>query len=112
LLSVSGLATLDSGASLNIDLLNGFDPTNGTNFFIMAYGTKSGTFTITDPLFDNGLQQWVITSYDGGANGNEIVLTAESTAPVTTPEPASLLLLGTGLLGLAGYATKNRKARA
>lgn len=111
LLSVSGSVTLDAGTSLDISLLGGFDPSNGTSFDILDYGTESGTFTISDPFFDDGTQEWVITSYDGGAAGNEIVLTAEATTPVATPEPSSLALLTIGLGALVLFVRRETAMR-
>ena len=109
LLNISGTAALAPGASLNVQLLGGFDPKNGTSFTIMDYGSEKGTFTISDPYFDNGKQEWVITSYAGG--GDDVVLTAEA-SNVVTPEPSTVLLVGTVLLGMGGYAKKKRASGA
>jgi PEP-CTERM motif len=106
LLNISGTAALSPGASLNVQLVGGFDPKNGTSFTIMDYGSEKGAFTISDPSFNDGTQKWVITSYNGG-DGDDVVLTAE-TAPVATPEPGTMLLLGSGLVALGGYAKKKR----
>ena len=106
-LQVSGAAKLDPGASLDIFLLGGFDPSNGTSFTILDYGSESGTFAIADPFFNGGTQRWVISSYNGG-DGDDIVLTAEANNVATTPEPANTLLLGTALLVAAWYARKKR----
>jgi PEP-CTERM motif len=109
MLNVSGAVVLDLGALLNIQLADGFDPRNGASFFILDYGSETGTFTISDPFFNNGTQEWVITSYAGG-DGDDIVLTAEAAVPVATPEPSTILLLGAGLLGMFGYAKKKTTA--
>ncbi len=111
LLQVSGAANLDPGASLDILLLGGFDPSNGTSFTILDYGSESGTFAIADPLFNGGTQRWVISSYSGG-DGDDIVLTAEANNIATTPEPATTFLLGTVLLVAAWYARKKRTEQA
>jgi hypothetical protein len=111
LLQVSGAANLDPGASLDIFLLGGFDPSNGTSFTILDYGSESGAFAITDPLFNGGTQRWVISSYNGG-DGDDIVLTAEANNVATTPEPANTLLFGTVLLVAAWYARKKRTEHA
>jgi hypothetical protein len=111
LLDVSGLATLDPSSLLNITLLGGFDP-SGKSFTIVDYGSfNGGTFSITDPTFNGGTQQWVISSYNGG-DGDDIVLTAEAASPAPTPEPGTLILLGTGLLGVCGYLSRKRTAPA
>ena len=110
LLNISGAATLVPGASLNVQLVGGFDPKNGTSFTIMDYGSQKGTFTISDPYFDNGKQQWVVSSY-GGGGGHDVLLTAEA-SNVVTPEPSTMLLVGTVLLGMGGYAKKKRASAA
>lgn len=107
LLNVSGTATLIPGASLNVQLVGGYDPKNGTTFTVMDYGSEKGTFTLSDPYFDNGKQQWVV-SYGTGGSDN-VFLTAEATK-VVTPEPSTILLVGTALLGMAGYAKKRRNS--
>jgi hypothetical protein len=110
LLDISGLAKLDADALLTISLEGGFDPSNGTSFTILDYGSESGAFAISDPLFNGGTQKWVISSYNG-AGGDDIVLTAEANNVATTPEPADTLLLGTVLLVVAWYARKKRAER-
>jgi hypothetical protein len=105
LLNVSGAATLVSGASLDVQLAAGFDPKNGTTYTIMNYSSEKGTFTLTDPYFDNGKQEWRVSYGNGG--GDDIFLTAEATK-VVTPEPSTMLLVGTVLLGMGGYAKKKR----
>ena len=110
LLNISGAATLLPGASINVQLVGGFDPKNGTSFTIMDYGSQKGTFTISDPYFDNGKQKWVVSSY-GGGDGHDVLLTAEA-SNVVTPEPSTMLLVGTVLLGMGGYAKKKRASSA
>lgn len=105
LLNVSGAATLVPGASLNVQLVGGFDPKNGTTFTLMDYGSEKGTFTLSDPYFDNGKQQWAVSYGTGGSD--DIFLTAEATK-VVTPEPSTMFLVGSALLGMVGYAKKKR----
>ena len=80
LLNINGTATLQSGSALTITLVGGYDPVNGTTFTILDYGGfGGGSFNITNPSFNGGTQQWVITSYTGG-DGDDIVLEAEGAA--------------------------------
>src|SRR5258708_32160433 len=111
MLNVSGGVVLDPGALLDIQLADGFDPQNGTSYFILDYGSETGTFTISDPFFNNGTQEWVITSYSGG-DGDDNVLTAQTAGPTATPEPRTILLLGARLLRMLGKPSKKPNARA
>jgi|HubBroStandDraft_2_1064218.scaffolds.fasta_scaffold05920_6 hypothetical protein len=113
-LNISGTAALAPGASLNIALLGSFDPKNGTSFTIMDYGSEKGIFTIADPYFDHGKQEWVITSYAGG-DGDDVMLTAEASNSVHVPEPSSMLQLlvaGPLLLGVGRYVKRKQTAVA
>jgi hypothetical protein len=93
-------------------LENGFDPTDGDSFIFLTFsGDRSGEFTsIADQYFDNYTQQWTITYGDGF----EALVAAAYSAPppVTgTPEPATLLLFGAGLMTLGLLARSKRKAK-
>jgi fibronectin-binding autotransporter adhesin len=111
LVAVPGGVLLDPGALLDIDLLNGFTPTDGETFDIMGAIGISGTFANAPATgFEMDGFDWTIT-YDPG----EIVLDAVSpvsggTAP--TPEPSSVLLLAFGYLAVAGYSRRKRAALA
>ena len=54
-----------------------------------SFDKCKGTFTLTDPYFDNGKQEWRVSYGNGG--GDDIFLTAEATK-VVTPEPSTMSL--------------------
>ena len=104
LLAVSGGTSL--GGTLQIDVLDGFNPT-GDPFDILNYsGTLSGAWTNapTSGFVADGFDWGINYTY----NGDEVVLTAEGPAMQPTPEPGTLLLFGTGLLCMGGYARRKR----
>jgi hypothetical protein len=88
------------GGTLEVTLENGFIPAVGDQFAFMDFtpGDLKGAFSnFAGQTFDNGLEKWGI-SYNNA--GGDILLTAEANTTSRTPEPGSLLLLGTGLVGL------------
>lgn len=92
LLNVSGDVTLDSGAFLDITLLNGYDPL-GQTFDIMDYNALTGQFSNGSGFWDDGYL------WDVSYGQNQIDVTA-----VQAPEPDSQLLLFVGLAALAIYS--------
>jgi len=93
LLDVFGRATLGPGAELNINLLNGFIPMFGETFTIMEFASSIGFFAnAPGGIFTMDSFQWQIAY-----NPTDIVLTFESVAPPTVPEPSTLILIATGL---------------
>jgi hypothetical protein len=88
------------GGTLEVTLEDGFIPKVGEQFAFMDFtpGDLKGAFSdFAGQTFDNGLEKWGI-SYNN-ADG-DILLTAEANSTTPTPEPGSLVLLGTGLVGL------------
>ncbi len=95
-LQISGTAAL--GGTLEIDLLNGFTPSQGESFEIFS-GPTTGNFSrISLPPLANGLG-WNTSNLD--TTGTISVV----------PEPSALALLATGAAALAGCAWRRRRVR-
>jgi len=88
--SGNGTASGHGTATFTID----FVITGGTGFFAgdMGEATLTGTITSTGPTTES-----ITGSYSGSLT--------------STPEPATITLLGIGIAGMAGYGWRRRKTR-
>ena len=100
-LKVGGLVELDG--TLVILLAEGYNPAVATTykFILCPPGGVFGAFVnIQNDIFNSGTEKWIV-NYDNTNGYVELEAYA-------TPEPSSLLLLGSGLLSL-GYGVRRMK---
>ena len=98
------LGNVNVNGFLDPILLDGFSPSIGDQFIFLKYGSFSGAFTIQNPVFDNGMERWVVTYH-----ATDAVLTATKKVP---DHSSTLLLLTLNLLGLMTYRHGLRRKQA
>jgi hypothetical protein len=91
------------------------DPYSATGWFPCEASLRESSMLGLDADVSNGpidpLGQWVVTYYQENPPGTLVdsasvsFLLAETCEVEFVPEPGTLMLLGSGLAGLAGYAT-------
>ena len=70
--------------------------------FIAPAGTRDITFTYGMGVFNDGAERLFLISKPGD-DGHVVPFDVD---PVPTPEPATMFLFGSGLIGVARYAKK------
>ncbi len=104
----SGVAVKLNGF-LTIGLLNGFSPSLGNTFGVLTCTgcTMSGSLLgLSLPTLASGLD-WSVRVVDALGTLQLAVVTGPATS---APEPATLLLVGSGFVGLAEWRRRQRRA--
>jgi hypothetical protein len=112
-LNVGGKATL--GGTLNLDLINSFTPTLGSTFDIINFASGSTVnFSTVNGMHINANEHFMVVPNTTNVTldvvgGPSVGDNSFSSVASSTPEPSSLLLLGSGLAALAAYLRRSRR---
>src|ERR1039458_865581 len=98
--------TNTDGLTFTLDTYNLVDPPTAKFWDIAG----PGMFTLNG--YDPTLFSFTFTANNSAANGQTVAFTGNSIPAPAIPEPNSLILLGTGLLGAGGMLMRRRRLTA